>query len=256
MRKLLLLMMLYWCSSTFSQNTKVILIVLAHPDDETAMGSVIHKLTQENKTILITAADGRYGKRSHAGNLEGDTLAAIRKKELICSCKELGIDSLIQLGYHDGMGGRTSVREYFTQTNKIKEDIKMLLEIIKPDFIITFGPDGDTGHSDHRNIGNLVTEILLREKWVEKYPLYFFAWTKQLSENFGGVNYVADDYLNVAIAFSEEDEKANQRAIQCHWSQFTSQEIKDGFDADTKDKTNTLYFRRFTVTKGINKDFL
>jgi LmbE family N-acetylglucosaminyl deacetylase len=53
---------------------------------------------------------------------------------------------------------------------------------IHPNLIITFGPDGDTGHSDHRIIGNMVTEIILREAWVDRFPLYYLAWTKQRSD--------------------------------------------------------------------------
>ena len=107
---------------------KTILIVLAHPDDETAIGAVISKLTKENKVILLIATDGRYGIREHAGNIKGDSLAVVRKKELQCSCKELGIDSLIHLNYHDGMGVVTGVGEYFKQTKEMREELKGSLE--------------------------------------------------------------------------------------------------------------------------------
>ncbi len=238
-----------------AQQNKTILVILAHPDDETALGAVLHKLTKENKIILVTATDGRYGVRKHAGNIKGDTLAAVRTKELICSCKELGIDSLIHLNYHDGMGMITGAGDYFTQTRKMKEEIKAIIEKINPNFIISFGPDGDTGHSDHRNIGNIVTEILLREAWVDKYPLYYLAWKKELSDQLGGLNYMTDEYLNVAITFSAEDEKANQYALRCHRSQLPEDEIQEWIANDEKDKANTLYFRKFVVTKGLRNEF-
>lgn len=258
LQKILLYLFLFIASvghSQTAQENKTILVILAHPDDETALGAVLHKLTKKNKIILITATDGRYGVRKHAGNIKGDTLAAVRAKELICSCKELGIDSLIHLNYHDGMGMVTGVGDYFTQTRKMKEEIKAIIEKINPDFIISFGPDGDTGHSDHRNIGNIVTEILLREAWVDKYPLYYLAWKKELSDQLGGLNYMADEYLNVAITFSAEDEKANQHALRCHWSQLPEEEIQEWIANDEKDKTNTLYFRKFVVVKGLRKEF-
>ena len=238
-----------------AQKNKTILVILAHPDDEAALGAVLHKLTKENKVILITATDGRYGMREHAGNIKGDTLAAVRKKELQCSCNELGIDSLIHLSFHDAMGIVTGIGEYFTQTKKMKEEIKIIIEKINPDFIITFGPDGDTGHGDHRNIGNIVTEILLREAWVQKYPLYYLAWKKELSDQLGGLNYMADEYLNVAITFSDEDEKANQQALKCHRSQLTEKEIEEWIETDAKDKANILYFRKFVVAKGLKNEF-
>lgn len=241
----------------FSQKAKqkTILIVFAHPDDETAIGPVIAKLTRENKVILLTATDGRYGVRQHAGNIKGDSLAAVRKKELQCSCKELGIDSLIHLSYHDGMGTVTSVGEYFKQTKEMREEIKAIIEKIKPDLIITFGPDGDTGHSDHRNISNLITEIILREAWVEKFPLYFLAWKKEQSDQLGGLGYMADDYINVAITFTDEEEQVNWKALKCHWSQYPENEMQEWFDLDKKDKANTIYFRRFVVKKGMKTEF-
>ncbi len=257
MKKVFLICLLLFPFLVFAQQArqKTILVVLAHPDDETAIGAVIAKLTKENKVILLTATDGRYGVRQHAGNIKGDSLAAERRKELQCSCKELRIDSLIHLNYHDGMGGVTGVGEYFKQTKAMREEIKSIIEKITPDLIITFGPDGDTGHSDHRNIGNIITEIILRETWVEKYPLYYLAWKKEQSIQLGGLGYMADEYINVAITFTDEEEQANWKATKCHWSQFTEKEIQEWVDLDTKDKSNTLYFRRFVVAKGMQKGF-
>lgn len=241
----------------FSQQSKqkTILIVLAHPDDETAIGAVISKLTKKNKVILLIATDGRYGIREHAGNIKGDSLAAVRKKELQCSCKELGIDSLIHLNYHDGMGVVTNVGEYFKQTKEMREEIKGIIGKINPDLIITFGPDGDTGHSDHRNIGNIVTEIILREAWVDQIPLYYLAWKKEQANQLGGLGYMADEYLNVAITFSDDEERINQQALKCHWSQYTEKELQEWFETDSKDKANTIYFRRFAAAKGMQKEF-
>lgn len=238
-----------------AQKQKTILVILAHPDDETAIGPVIARLTKENKVILITATDGRYGVREHAGNIKGDSLVAIRKKELQCSCNALGIDSLIQLNYHDGMGSRTGVGEFFTQTKKMRAEIISIIKKTHPDLIITFGPDGDTGHSDHRNISNIVTEIILRESWVDKIPLYYLAWKKEQSNQLGGLGYMADEYINVAIQFSDEEEHVNWKALKCHWSQYPEKEMQEWFDLDTNDKANTLYFRRFTVSKGIKNSF-
>jgi len=242
-------------SSQAKEVSKTILVILAHPDDETAIGPVIAKLAKENKVILITATDGRYGIREHAGNIKGDSLAALRRKELQCSCNELGVDSLIQLNYHDGMGGRTSVGEYFTQTKKMRKEIKSIIEKINPNLIITFGPDGDTGHSDHRNIGNIVTEILLQQAWVDKYPLYYLAWKKEQSNQLGGLGYVADEYINISITYTDEEEETSWKSTRCHWSQFTEKEMKEWFDTDSKDKVNMIHFRRFVVQKEMQRGF-
>lgn len=49
--------------------------------------------------------------------------------------------------------------------------LKEKIASINPDFILTFGPDGDTNHAEHIVTGAADTELLLRESWVDKYPL-------------------------------------------------------------------------------------
>lgn len=44
---------------------------------------------------------------------------------------------------------------------------------INPDVLLTFGPDGEYGHAKRIVTGAMVTELLLREGWVDKYPLFF-----------------------------------------------------------------------------------
>src|SRR5688572_22628011 len=92
----LLMMLLITCSKPVTMQKKI-LIVYAHPDDETAIGPVVAKLAKQHKIILVTLTNGGMGYREHAGIPKGDSLAAIRKKELECSCQKLGIDSLVML---------------------------------------------------------------------------------------------------------------------------------------------------------------
>jgi LmbE family N-acetylglucosaminyl deacetylase len=257
MKKILLLPCMFIVFFAFAQQVsqKTFLVIFPHPDDETAIGHVLAKLSKENKVILITATDGRYGVKKHAAISQGDSLAAVRKKEVECSCKKLGIDSLITLGYHDGMGVVTGVGEYFRQTKSLRDTLIKIIDKINPNFILTFGPDGDTGHSDHRNTGNIITEILLRESWVDRFPLYYLAWRKEQSFVMGGLGYMAEEYLNVSIKYTDEDEQRNWEATRCHWSQFTPGELKELIAVDTKDKSNTIYFRRFVVQKGLQAGF-
>lgn len=97
-------------------------------------------------------------------------------------------------------------------------------------FYITFGPDGDTGHPDHRVLNNFLTEILLREGWYEKYPLYFIGWPKDKE---GGLpmsitlNYVDETYLNVRNKYGDAEREKYFASIRCHKSQFTEEEMSD-----------------------------
>lgn len=78
----------------------------------------------------------------------------------------------------------------FTSFNTLKASRNLLVIMAHPDdemavasMLITFGPDGDTGHSDHRYIGAVTTEIILREGWVTKYPLYYVPCCKKILIN-------------------------------------------------------------------------
>lgn len=57
-----------------------ILVVLAHPDDETAVAPVLAKYAADHDVCLAIATDGRYGYREHAGIPKGDSLVAVRVK--------------------------------------------------------------------------------------------------------------------------------------------------------------------------------
>ncbi len=236
--------------------------VLAHPDDEAAVGQVLAKYASEqNKVYLVIAADGRYGVEEFAGIPAGDTLVQVRKKESICSCKILGIEPPIFLGFHDGFGMVDGIGEYFDQTVALKEKLKKVIQEINPDLIITFGPDGDTGHPDHRGISDMTTEVILREGWYEKYPLYYIGWLKEKlvsipQGNLASLNYVDKKYLNVRIKYNEEDRKKLFESLSCFKSQLTEQDVKNWIDAELKDSSFTFYFRRFLIDEKQRTDLL
>lgn len=237
---------------------KIIMVVLAHPDDETAMGPVLAKYSADNKIYLILAADGRYGTREHAGIPAGDSLAKVRKLETICSCNALGIEPPIFLGFHDRFGSKDGLGEYFRQTAKLKEKLKQTIEEINPNVIITFGPDGDTGHPDHRAISDITTEIILREGWYERYPLYFVGFPKDETDTSSAsaeLNSVDEKYLNVRIKYDEADREKHFESIRCHKSQWTEEEMKEWIEMEETNTSYTAYFRKFVVDTNIKQDF-
>lgn len=253
---LFILSTLLWPScKNNEEGQNVILVILAHPDDETTIGPMMRKYARQNKVIYIVATDGRYGVRTN--NISADSLVEIRKAECECSARALGIDSLILLGFHDGFGIQTGIEEYFLQTSNLKKKLKLKIEELDPDFILTFGPDGDTGHSDHRIIGDIITEIILREGWVDKFPLYYLGWTKDQASKFGiqELGYVDPQYFNISISFSQEDENKYFNSIRCYKSQYTAEEIEKWIDTDQKDTSNILYFRKLSVDKEARSGF-
>ena len=71
------------------------------------------------------------------------TLGAVREQELIRSLDVLGVTEHHWLDYHDGTCAEVDH----------SEGVQRVLEILRdadPDSVFTFGPDGMTGHPDHK----------------------------------------------------------------------------------------------------------
>jgi len=238
----------------FGQSNKTLLAIFPHPDDETVVAEVMIKYSRLSyKVQLIIATDGKYGTRV-TKIPEGDSLGNIRKEESRCACKIMGIVPPIFLGI-ERLDTKIGVRNYFNGHKKFLDTLKVLIPAIKPDIIITFGPDGDTHHSEHIVTGATVTELLLQEGWVEKYPLYYLAWTKELGEK-AELGYVNEKYFNIKIDYSNEDEFKGLEAMKCYKTQFTPEEMKEDYDKKTNDANNFVHFRRFVVQKGLETDFI
>lgn len=127
-----------------------ILSVWAHPDDETFVaGGLLAAAVQNNQQVIcITATKGEKGVQDES-RWPAAQLAGIRTKEMEASLRELGIREHYWLNYHDGECAAADPAEALA---KIGE----LIEAHKPDTILTFGPDGLTGHPDHQTVSTWV----------------------------------------------------------------------------------------------------
>ena len=236
-----------------SAQEKTILAILAHPDDESAIAEVLIKYERlGHKVFLIIATDGKYGTRA-TSIPEGDSLGTIRKEESICACRIMGIEPPIFLGI-DRLDTKTSVRSYFNSHNQLRDLLSEKISAINPDFIITFGPDGDTHHAEHIVVGGAVTEVILQNSWVEKYPLYYIAY-EQTSSGIEGVGYMDPKYINVEISYSQEEELLGLEAYKCYATQYTLAELEDDRVSKIEDTSNKSFFRKFAVIEGRKMDF-
>lgn len=257
MTKLLILFISFWSVNLFHSPSparpKTILAILAHPDDEMAIAEVLVKYRKHGTEVfLMIATDGKYGTR--VTNIpEGDSLAAVRKRETTCACEKMGIEPPIFLSI-DRLDTKNGVRNYFNAHKQLRELLIQQIASINPDIIITFGPDGDTHHAEHIVIGGAVTEVILQKGWVEKYPLYYVAYDRT-TPGLEAVGFVDQQYINVEITYSQEEELIGLEANKCYASQITQEELKEDYERKIEDTINKSYFRKLAIKKGRQSDF-
>ncbi len=230
------------------EKKKIILAVFAHSDDEAAVGQVLAKYSKQSKVYVIYVVDVGDSSRI-AGWPVGDSLKQIRRSEAICSCNKLSIEPPIFLGF-DRLDGRKGPREYFLRTKELKTVLKQKIDSLNPDVLITFGPDGESGHFEHRVVSGIVTELILYNGWVDRYPLYYLARTKETEpvDQLEGTGEIDKKYLTVAIPYTDEDVATLFESLKCYKSQFRPAEIQKWKDEEAADKSNVFYFRQFTVS--------
>ena len=235
-------------------NSKTILGIFPHPDDENIIGDVFARYARlGHKVYIIIATDGKDGTRV-TSIPAGDSLGKIRKQESICACEKLGIQPPIFLAL-ERLDTKFGVRPYLNGHKKLLEDLKKYILELQPDVLITFGPDGEYGHSEHIVTGATVIDLLLREVWVDKYPLYFPVDLKEEVADDEDLSYVNQKYVNVKIEYSDEDEQKSFEAAKCYVTQTTAEELKELIERKSADTKNTKYFRRFAVKKGMQNNF-
>ena len=246
MQSILGLFVLIICSYSLNAQ-KTILAIFAHPDDETTISPVLAEYASLGYDVnIIIATDGRYGVTDHADIPSGDSLISIRKKEIQCSCKALGINPPILLNAHDGMKGMEGVGAQFNQFHYLTTAIDSITKQINPDIIITMGPEGDSGHPDHKIISAIVSQLHFSAKKLKKVDLYYCSWSKRQAEKYGDWNlhHVASDYINTKIEYNEVSEKKHFDAIRCYKSQYSEDEMQHWINLDKEDKVKEIYFRR------------
>ena len=201
-----------------------IVAVFAHPDDERIIGPLLSRLAREGReTHLVIATDGAKGVRDFARIPAGPELAAARVLEARCAAERLGVRRLHMLGLPDG--GLAS----FAELGRLHSALVAIFDSLGPAAIITIGPEGGTGHPDHRLVGNVVTQIVQADaRYLNVGLLYASLPTERLRTAppaRPGVNGMAQALLTVHVPFEERDLVAGRDAFACHRTQYTAAEM-------------------------------
>jgi LmbE family N-acetylglucosaminyl deacetylase len=211
--------------SAQAQDRRPILAVFAHPDDERVIGPLLSKLAREGReTHLVIATDGSKGVRDFAHIPAGPELAAARTKEANCAANRLGVRHLHLLGLPDG--GLAS----FEVLGKLRSALVAIIDSLKPAVIITYGPEGGTGHPDHRLVGDVVTQIVQADPryYANMDLLYASLPTERLRTAPPAeptVNGMAEALLTVRVPFEARDLAAGREEFACHRTQYAPAEM-------------------------------
>ncbi len=218
-----------------------IVVVTAHPDDEMGFGSVLTHYARSGATVrLLCLTLGQKGFRSHTGIDDGDELARVRERELRDSSRILGLEPPIVLEFVD--------QELLGPAQeRVRRRVKEELTGLRPDVVVTFGPDGVTGHVDHRAVSCFVTEILQATP-APGPSLFYFALSlehvaaveRRTGRTLLGV---AEPYLNTRIRVPDEDVQRAVQAIGVYRSQFAP-DAMERLQAGFRTTSREVWFRR------------
>jgi LmbE family N-acetylglucosaminyl deacetylase len=120
------------------------------------MGSTLAKYAAEGVEIsLLTATRGERGWQGDADANPGlEQLGQIRTKELLDAARVLDIRQVEFLGYIDGEVDQAD-------PEAVIHAIVAAVRRIRPQVVVTFGPDGSYGHPDHIAICQFTTAALV-----------------------------------------------------------------------------------------------
>ena len=129
-----------------------VLAVWAHPDDEAYLAGGLMALAADagSRVVCVTATRGEHGTADPLG-WPPARLAAVREWETAASLAALGVKEHHWLGIEDGTCAVTSPIGPIAH-------IARLIREVQADTVVTFGPDGLTGHSDHRAVSRWATQ--------------------------------------------------------------------------------------------------
>lgn len=130
---------------------ETVLGIWAHPDDEAYLsaGLMARTIRSGGRVVCRHATRGERG-TDDPGRWPPELLGPHRVGELAASLLALGVVEHAFLGYRDGECAEVPLRE-------VVPSLAALMAQVRPDVVVTFGPDGITGHPDHVAISRWVT---------------------------------------------------------------------------------------------------
>jgi LmbE family N-acetylglucosaminyl deacetylase len=221
-----------------SQNRpRAIVALLAHADDETAAGPALARYAREGVqvyVIIVTDGSGGSGTQTYLQRPDsgpvGNALVKARADEARCAATTLSARDPILLGFPDGrLGDYLGDRGLMTRlTDGIANEIKRL----QPDVVVTWGPDGGTGHPDHRIVSNIATQLLrfgapgMPERLFYMYLPVEMIRLANPQRGEPPLLFPQAKYFTVRVPFTPADLDAAVQTMACHKTQFSAEAMQ------------------------------
>lgn len=123
-----------------------VLGIWAHPDDEVYLSGGLMAMARDagQRVVCVTATLGEHGSPDPR-RWPPERLARVRAAELRASLAVLGVTE--HHGLHLPDGGCAD-----QPFDRVVDRLVRIIDDVRPDTILSFGPDGFTGHSDHQTV--------------------------------------------------------------------------------------------------------
>ena len=235
-------------------NVQSLLAIFAHPDDESyRAGGTLALLARKGTPVWVLCAT--RGERG-ISNLPPKEAGVIRQTELECACRALGIEPPRFLDYQDGT---------LSQVNEEQavEWVVRAIRELRPQGLLTWPPDGVSGHPDHVAVSRWTGEALQRAADPTAYPehqakgllphsvsaLYHIVLPRSLAEalKMTRLHTIPDELVTLTVDVSAVWE-AKMAAIFCHHSQLSNSPILEAAEGQQRLFLGTEHIQLSEVT--------
>jgi LmbE family N-acetylglucosaminyl deacetylase len=202
-----------------ARDTPALLAVFAHPDDETFRpGGTLALLAQRGvKVHVLTLTHGEAGSCGEPALCTPEELPIVREHELRCACAALGIQPPRLLDYSDS---------YLMEADpeRVVAEILVVVRQVHPQVLLSFGPDGLSGHADHILVGQWADEVFRHSEDIA--ARYTPAVPQSLATLLGmkQVRPVPDEKIALSVDVTSIWER-KLAAMRCHATQWSSSPI-------------------------------
>lgn len=228
-----------------------ILVIMAHPDDETWVSGTLSKLADLGQVIVpVYITSGDKGSDRSGQGLKGRALAKMRELEGTNATQVLGLSSPVFLRFPDG--------KVTSLASKVSAELELIKAQYDPIFTFTFEPLGITGNKDHQAVSKITSKVF-------KQNLIYFSISKTRAKQFidfassRGLAFkikhpINDNEVSYSIDVSDYSEQ-RIKAMSQHQTQFPSKLVAV-FSEFTKQQSNEELIFKDNEARKLFKQYI